>query len=72
MRLLGVSSHARRKDASGVLNVHVHDITSDNRYIVRKSQMSATLDLLQELIRCQSITPVDAGCQQIIAQRLKK
>lgn len=33
--------------------------------------MSATLQLTQELIRCNSITPNDAGCQTIIAERLK-
>src|SRR5258707_7070038 len=34
--------------------------------------MSETLTLLQDLIRCPSITPDDAGCQKIIADRLKK
>jgi len=29
-----------------------------------------TLTLLEDLIRCQSITPHDAGCQQILAERL--
>jgi succinyl-diaminopimelate desuccinylase len=33
--------------------------------------MSACLSLLQELIRCPSITPNDAGCQKIISQRLQ-
>jgi succinyl-diaminopimelate desuccinylase len=33
---------------------------------------SATLDLLQQLIRCPSLTPDDAGCQTIIGERLKK
>jgi succinyl-diaminopimelate desuccinylase len=32
--------------------------------------MSATLELTQALIRCPSITPHDAGCQNIISQRL--
>jgi succinyl-diaminopimelate desuccinylase len=32
---------------------------------------SATLELAQQLIRLRSITPADAGCQDIIAQRLK-
>lgn len=32
--------------------------------------MSHTLDLLQQLIRCPSLTPNDAGCQAIIAKRL--
>jgi succinyl-diaminopimelate desuccinylase len=32
--------------------------------------MSDTLDLAQELIRRRSVTPVDAGCQQLIAERL--
>ncbi|MDH3266455.1 MAG: succinyl-diaminopimelate desuccinylase [Gammaproteobacteria bacterium] len=31
-----------------------------------------TIDLLRELIRRRSITPVDAGCQQILADRLSK
>jgi succinyl-diaminopimelate desuccinylase len=34
--------------------------------------MSAVLELTQELIARQSITPNDAGCQQIIAARLSK
>lgn len=33
--------------------------------------MSPTLDLLKQLIACPSITPVDAGCQDIISDRLK-
>jgi succinyl-diaminopimelate desuccinylase len=33
---------------------------------------SATLDLARELISRASITPNDAGCQQILAQRLRK
>jgi succinyl-diaminopimelate desuccinylase len=32
--------------------------------------MSDTLDLSQELIRRRSVTPEDAGCQQLIAERL--
>jgi succinyl-diaminopimelate desuccinylase len=32
--------------------------------------MSDTLDLAQELIRRRSVTPEDAGCQQLIAERL--
>ena len=32
---------------------------------------SATLDLVQQLMRLRSITPEDAGCQDLIAQRLK-
>jgi len=31
-----------------------------------------TLDLACELIRCPSVTPFDAGCQAILANRLKK
>ncbi|HVA55619.1 MAG TPA: succinyl-diaminopimelate desuccinylase [Gammaproteobacteria bacterium] len=34
--------------------------------------MSAVLELAKELIACPSITPNDAGCQQIIAARLSK
>ncbi len=33
--------------------------------------MSSTLEFAQELIRCQSLTPDDAGCQALIARRLK-
>lgn len=33
--------------------------------------MSETLSLLKQLIACPSITPVDAGCQDIISDRLK-
>ncbi len=33
---------------------------------------SATLELTESLIRAPSVTPFDAGCQQIIAERLKK
>lgn len=32
--------------------------------------MSATLALLKELISCESVTPNDAGCQNILAARL--
>ncbi|MBK5104441.1 MAG: M20/M25/M40 family metallo-hydrolase, partial [Burkholderiales bacterium] len=32
---------------------------------------SATLDLLQQLVRQRSVTPDDAGCQDIVARRLK-
>lgn len=32
--------------------------------------MSATLDLARELIRRRSVTPEDAGCQDLIAERL--
>ncbi len=32
--------------------------------------MSNTLDLLEDLISRRSLTPDDAGCQQLIAQRL--
>lgn len=34
--------------------------------------MPATLALTQQLIECQSITPNDAGCQEIIIERLKQ
>jgi succinyl-diaminopimelate desuccinylase len=33
---------------------------------------SPTLELTQQLIRCPSITPHDAGCQNIISERLQK
>lgn len=33
--------------------------------------MSATLELTKQLISCPSVTPNDAGCQQLIAERLK-
>jgi len=33
--------------------------------------MSPTLDLLKQLIACPSITPNDAGCQDILSDRLK-
>lgn len=33
--------------------------------------MSATLFLLQQLIACASVTPEDAGCQDMIAERLE-
>ncbi len=32
--------------------------------------MSATFELVQDLIRRPSVTPVDAGCQQLIVERL--
>jgi succinyl-diaminopimelate desuccinylase len=32
--------------------------------------MSATLELTQALIACRSVTPVDGGCQQLLAARL--
>ncbi len=31
---------------------------------------SGTLELAQQLIRLRSLTPDDAGCQDLIAQRL--
>ncbi|HSW94471.1 MAG TPA: succinyl-diaminopimelate desuccinylase [Gammaproteobacteria bacterium] len=34
--------------------------------------MSPTLDLLKQLIACPSVTPFDAGCQDMISDRLKK
>jgi succinyl-diaminopimelate desuccinylase len=34
--------------------------------------MSATFDLAQDLIRRPSVTPVDAGCQELIAERLAR
>jgi succinyl-diaminopimelate desuccinylase len=34
--------------------------------------MSETLTLLEDLIRRESITPVDAGCQAVLVQRLSK
>ncbi len=34
--------------------------------------MSATLELARELIRRRSVTPEDAGCQALIAERLQK
>ena len=33
--------------------------------------MSAVIDLACELIRCESITPDDAGCHDILIHRLK-
>ena len=33
--------------------------------------MSAALDLTEALIACRSVTPVDGGCQDIIAKRLQ-
>jgi len=35
------------------------------------TQLSATLELAMELIRRKSVSPVDAGCQAIIAKRLE-
>jgi len=32
--------------------------------------MSRTIELTQQLVRCESVTPVDGGCQKIIADRL--
>ena len=32
--------------------------------------ISPTINLTQELVRCESVTPEDAGCQKIIADRL--
>ena len=32
--------------------------------------MSRTIELAQQLVRCESVTPEDAGCQKIIAERL--
>ncbi|MCB1670750.1 MAG: succinyl-diaminopimelate desuccinylase, partial [Pseudomonadales bacterium] len=34
--------------------------------------MSATLELTRELIACQSVTPEDAGCQELLIRRLEK
>jgi succinyl-diaminopimelate desuccinylase len=33
---------------------------------------SAVLQLTQQLIRCPSVTPADAGCQQVIGERLER
>ena len=33
--------------------------------------MSETLELLKELIRRESVTPEDAGCQDFLASRLQ-
>ena len=33
--------------------------------------MSDTLDLACQLVRCQSVTPEDAGCQAIMVERLR-
>ena len=33
--------------------------------------MSSTLEFTQELIRCPSVTPDDAGCQALISRRLE-
>lgn len=40
--------------------------------MLHKEAMTVTEDLLKQLISCRSITPDDAGCQDIIAKRLKK
>lgn len=32
--------------------------------------MSKTVELAQQLVRCESVTPADAGCQKIVADRL--
>ena len=32
--------------------------------------MSATLQLTERLIACASLTPLDAGCQALMAERL--
>ena len=34
--------------------------------------MSETLKLTQELIACPSVTPEDAGCQDILIKRLQQ
>ena len=34
--------------------------------------MSETLNLTKELIAKESVTPNDAGCQELVAERLKK
>lgn len=34
--------------------------------------MSDTLTLTQKLIRCESVTPHDGGCQELISERLKR
>ena len=35
------------------------------------SENSGVISLLEQLIRCRSVTPDDAGCQQILADRLR-
>jgi succinyl-diaminopimelate desuccinylase len=35
------------------------------------SENSEVISLLEQLIRCRSVTPDDAGCQQILADRLR-
>jgi succinyl-diaminopimelate desuccinylase len=40
-------------------------------FLKKETYMSPTLELTKQLIRCASITPNDAGCQTIIAERLK-
>jgi succinyl-diaminopimelate desuccinylase len=37
-----------------------------------KTSQTLALELLKNLIRCASVTPNDAGCQDLIAERLKK
>ena len=37
-----------------------------------KNVEASTLLLTQELIRRQSVTPDDGGCQELVAERLKK
>lgn len=34
--------------------------------------ISPTVALARELIRCESVTPVDAGCQELLAARLRR
>ena len=43
---------------------------SDNLQAVEQPH-SPTLRLACELISCPSVTPLDSGCQQIIAKRLE-
>lgn len=42
-----------------------------NAFLSEIKPMNPTLDLLQDLIRRPSITPEDAGCQQLIGERLR-
>ena len=35
------------------------------------SEKSGIISLLEQLIRCRSVTPDDAGCQQVLADRLR-
>jgi len=37
-----------------------------------ETRTSAVIDLARQLISCASITPNDAGCQEMIAERLRK